>query len=54
MSLQTTILTKKEIEEIVKNNISKELSVVYSQLQKLRNEVIDLNDVAKVLARSKL
>jgi|GEM_PF-6305474 len=54
MSIQANILTKKEIETIVKEKLSKELSVVYSQLQKLREQNTDINDIIKVLSRSKL
>lgn len=45
------IVTRKEIEELVKSEIRKLEKDFYYQLQKLRSQVIDLNDIIRVLKR---
>ena len=43
--------SKKEIEDMIKEQSDKDKAEMYLQLEKLRNMVINLNDIVNVLGR---
>ena len=49
--ISVNIPTQKEIHEFVKSEINKQQKDFYYQLNKLRVQIIDLNDIIKVLKR---
>lgn len=49
--LSINIPTKKEIADQIKTEINKLEKDFYAQLNKLRCQIIDLNDIIKVLKR---
>lgn len=51
MSVSTTIYSEKEINKMIDEKISKIRTEFYKELNKLREQLVDMNDIAKVLSR---
>lgn len=45
MSSTITFYTKQEIEEIVKQKIKEQVSFIYTELDKIRNRLADINNL---------